>query len=664
MGTQIGNEQLFTGGNNPWLDAVTYNAQWARPALNDPTEVRIKLLSSADYRSFIKNPKSYPLANIKIKLGRLERGDGWAPVQSGGSPIKSLPANFDSDIRNAYKSWSDITKLRFTFVDSLSKSDVHVGLVDYYTNGFIDGFGQLGGSHEGIVSIERLAGPGTGLGKVSTSTAGGGPVISTRPSGSPLPFSRPVTTPLPLLLDLNSVYLGEQTGTGSAFLETVIHEIGHGVGFKHPHDDGLGSIPSGVFPGITKNDSSANYGSGLYGLLANTYTVMSYERERDAFGLKSTESTRDATPMALETLGAQIKYGTNRTTNIDSSTYSLASTTSVANGRPAWECIWDAGGLDVIDASDLDADVVINLRPAEMNATRPETGRPQEQYEWGQWFQFSEVLDHLVNTATARPGYLLGSGITEHYLLLTALNQLDFNQIDPIKTTLSQVQNQLMSYYASGLDFNLLGQQDDLLQYVSKPSRQQKPSNDLLQSLIEFQKLTLNTYSELLPESLRIQLSQTQDFKDQSLLQQRILERSAKNVAGHLSFVSDPDVLASQYRGGFTIAAGVTIENAIGGNGNDIITGNAAQNTLIGNAGDDLFYPYSNDNIIFGGLGTDQVVFDYGVLVLSRDQFSFTAIDGFVKATNLITGEVNQLYSIESVVIGGQSYATNQLLMA
>ena len=123
-------------------------------------------------------------------------------------------------------------------------------------------------------------------------------------------------------------------------------------------------------------------------------------------------------------------------------------------------------------------------------------------------------------------------------------------------------------------------------------------------------------------------------------------------------------MLASQYRGGFTIAAGVTIENAIGGNGNDIITGNAAQNTLIGNGGDDLFYPYSNDNIIFGGLGTDQVVFDYGVLDLSRDQFSFTAIDGFVKATNLITGEVNQLYSIESVVIGAQSYSMNQLLMA
>jgi Ca2+-binding RTX toxin-like protein len=48
--------------------------------------------------------------------------------------------------------------------------------------------------------------------------------------------------------------------------------------------------------------------------------------------------------------------------------------------------------------------------------------------------------------------------------------------------------------------------------------------------------------------------------------------------------------------GGFTIAAGVVIENAIGGSGNDAIIGNEANNTLTGGAGADA---------LDGGAGTD-----------------------------------------------------------
>ena len=39
--------------------------------------------------------------------------------------------------------------------------------------------------------------------------------------------------------------------------------------------------------------------------------------------------------------------------------------------------------------------------------------------------------------------------------------------------------------------------------------------------------------------------------------------------------------------GGYTIANGVVIENAIGGKGNDTLIGNSADNSLDGGAGDD-----------------------------------------------------------------------------
>jgi serralysin len=52
--------------------------------------------------------------------------------------------------------------------------------------------------------------------------------------------------------------------------------------------------------------------------------------------------------------------------------------------------------------------------------------------------------------------------------------------------------------------------------------------------------------------------------------------------------------------GGFTIANGVVIENALGGAGNDKLIGNAAANTLTGGGGED---------ILTGGLGPDTFMF-------------------------------------------------------
>jgi serralysin len=57
--------------------------------------------------------------------------------------------------------------------------------------------------------------------------------------------------------------------------------------------------------------------------------------------------------------------------------------------------------------------------------------------------------------------------------------------------------------------------------------------------------------------------------------------------------------------GGFTIAAGVVIENAAGGNGNDDILGNAANNELKGNGGDDVLVGREGADKLDGGTGFD-----------------------------------------------------------
>lgn len=75
---------------------------------------------------------------------------------------------------------------------------------------------------------------------------------------------------------------------------------------------------------------------------------------------------------------------------------------------------------------------------------------------------------------------------------------------------------------------------------------------------------------------------------------------------GYFSFVgSEGGTVAN---GGYTIAFGVVVEDARGGQGNDIITGNDAANLLSGNAGDD---------VIDGGDGLDSALY-------SGNQSSFT----------------------------------------
>lgn len=78
--------------------------------------------------------------------------------------------------------------------------------------------------------------------------------------------------------------------------------------------------------------------------------------------------------------------------------------------------------------------------------------------------------------------------------------------------------------------------------------------------------------------------------------------------AATLLYGADAGGLLSSVRGiygGFTIANGVTIENARGGNGDDRITGNAAANRLEGGNGSDGLFGGAGNDTLAGGAQTD-----------------------------------------------------------
>lgn len=147
------------------------------------------------------------------------------------------------------------------------------------------------------------------------------------------------------------------TPGGDGF-NTIVHEIGHGLGLAHPHDDGG---TSAVLAGVT----SAFNSYGDFALNQSIWTMMSYNRGfptgqgsgNDFFGV-------NATPMAVDIAVLQSKYGADMTANTGDDTYNLPDQSGVGIG---WEAIWDAGGNDRIRYDGAD-NTLIDLREATLQA--------------------------------------------------------------------------------------------------------------------------------------------------------------------------------------------------------------------------------------------------------------------------------------------------------
>lgn len=149
------------------------------------------------------------------------------------------------------------------------------------------------------------------------------------------------------------------TSAGSTGYSTVVHELGHAIGLAHPHDGGI--YPDQVFPGVSK--SQGDFGD--FELNQGIWTVMSYNH-----GWKDVETPMPSdygdviTPMALDIAALQKIYGVNNNYNTGSQTYTLPTSNVAGTG---WSCIWDAGGIDAISATNANEGCVINLKAATLS---------------------------------------------------------------------------------------------------------------------------------------------------------------------------------------------------------------------------------------------------------------------------------------------------------
>ncbi|MBB6411268.1 M10 family metallopeptidase C-terminal domain-containing protein [Mesorhizobium sangaii] len=137
---------------------------------------------------------------------------------------------------------------------------------------------------------------------------------------------------------------------GSYDYQTILHETGHALGLSHPGEYNAGSHPT--------------YGNDAQFIQdSNQYSVMSYFDETNT-GASDYNDYPD-TLMLYDILAVQQLYGANMTTRTGNTVYGFGSNAGnvynfALNPSPAI-CIWDAGGVDTLDASGFGQAQTINL---------------------------------------------------------------------------------------------------------------------------------------------------------------------------------------------------------------------------------------------------------------------------------------------------------------
>ncbi|UZK66579.1 matrixin family metalloprotease [Sphingomonas sp. M1-B02] len=129
-------------------------------------------------------------------------------------------------------------------------------------------------------------------------------------------------------------------GSLAGFYETFLHELGHALGLFHPmnYSDATGAYNPNTSRNQSRDAEHALYGDGL--------------RQRS----RGQRCTVGQAPMPLDILALQKLYGINQTASAGDDTCTIPAL------NPGLRTIWDFGGTDTLDLSNMKVAARLDLR--------------------------------------------------------------------------------------------------------------------------------------------------------------------------------------------------------------------------------------------------------------------------------------------------------------
>jgi hypothetical protein len=170
---------------------------------------------------------------------------------------------------------------------------------------------------------------------------------------------------------------------GSSGFFLILHETFHALGLKHTFDDGGSGRPTLDELGLGEFDK-------------DWFSVMSYS---DDYPLNQL-SWDPATPMLLDVLGLQYLYGPNWNTNTGNDTY-------VATYDNFYATVWDAGGIDLVDLSQVPEGWTVslpNIQLSDLVPTKAGFGFPTAQNDQPSPTNFYWLIGDIENVLGSESG--------------------------------------------------------------------------------------------------------------------------------------------------------------------------------------------------------------------------------------------------------------------
>lgn len=185
---------------------------------------------------------------------------------------------------------------------------------------------------------------------------------------------------------LGTTYLSSPNQGNYAYF-TIMHEIGHALGLRHPHeggsnlaattpDDGLCPCCGGLQHAQTGTgivDTQVATAAAKDAMAWSIMSYRSYEGQSISTGYTNETHGYAQSPMARDIAAVQHLYGANYGTRAGDTVYGWSETTGekfingVGQGKPGankvFETIWDGGGRDTFDLSNFSTNLTIDLTP-------------------------------------------------------------------------------------------------------------------------------------------------------------------------------------------------------------------------------------------------------------------------------------------------------------